>query len=468
MSKKIVIWSLIMLTAFIAGAQKTTILCAAKGAEGKRVRLIIYDDLVSLKEKDIASAVIDTAGNFRMTVPLTEITYAWLRIDYYKGDLYLRPNTTHHYNLRGLIFNDQTDNQNSNLEPLLINVQVADTNDLLNLSIQKFNFLYNRFLIENIRDLRSQKFKKLFTSFRSMLDSVFTNSNLEYFKTYVKYRLASLEMTSNLSSSDHIFREFILDQPISIDHVEYMDFLSGFFESYFEEVGRPVGLTELRMAVNEYKSYPALYEAMSRDSLLRNEYLLETALLITLKYLYSVPGFSKDNIIKILKQAVSASKFDKHRMIAAHVADVLTMFAPGRPAPDFALPDAGGDSVHLISLKGKFVYIAFFTSQNIACIEEFELMRKLYEKYSQSVQFIGICCDREYMKMYHFARDRKYPWPLLHYNADYSLLESYGVKTYPYFVLLDKQGNFIADPAVSPSQNAEMILNDVIINSGKQ
>jgi peroxiredoxin len=468
MSRPVLTWSLLILIAGTSVAQKTTIICSAKGAEGKSVRLVKAEDFISLRKADIASARIDSAGNFQMTVSLKEITYAWFCIDYYTGDVYLQPNTTHHYNLDGLKFNNETDKLNTNLAPLSVNVQVLDTGDRLNLYIQQCNVSCNRFLIDHLKDIRTSKFKKLLASFKASMDSAYHNVGNDYVSVYVNYRLASLERMNSTTSSEKLFKEYILDKPVLTGHVEYMDFLSEFFEDYFEEVNRPVGLSQLRRAINEYQSWKALDEAISADSLLRNEYLLETVMLITLRNLYGLNTFSKDNIIKILKQSASTGKFEQHRLIASNLVRVLTMYEAGSKAPGFNLPDAAGDTMRLHELTGKFVYLNFFTTWNISCLEELELMRSLYSKYGQSVQFVSICCDREYMKMYHFARDKKYPWPLLHYNGDYKFLEAYGVKTYPYFVLIDKQGNFIADPAESPSQNIEMKLNEVIKKAGNQ
>jgi thiol-disulfide isomerase/thioredoxin len=116
----------------------------------------------------------------------------------------------------------------------------------------------------------------------------------------------------------------------------------------------------------------------------------------------------------------------------------------------------------LLTYRGKPVYLHFFTTWNVASLEEMEFMRKLHTKYADSVQFISICCDREYMKMYHFVRDQKIPWPVVHFNNDYEMLESLDVKTYPYFILLDAEGRYIANPAESPSGNIEGRLNHVL------
>jgi len=61
-----------------------------------------------------------------------------------------------------------------------------------------------------------------------------------------------------------------------------------------------------------------------------------------------------------------------------------------------------------------------------------------------NVVFVGISCDREFQKMYHFLKNsrkgHRYNWTWLHYDGDYRLLEHYGVVSYPTFVLLRPDG----------------------------
>jgi len=69
------------------------------------------------------------------------------------------------------------------------------------------------------------------------------------------------------------------------------------------------------------------------------------------------------------------------------------------------------------------------------------------------------------MKMYYFARDKKYDWTFLHFNNDYELLENFGVYAYPSFVLIDENGKFIQCPALKPSENIESVFNEVLAPS---
>jgi peroxiredoxin len=462
LTRKISFFLFLFLLISGAYAQMAYVKGYAKGAESKTICVKTYDDLISYKEKKLASTKIDSSGHFELTVSTRETIYAWFEIEYYIGEIYLDPGTHHAFELKGLEFTDEKDHINTFLEPLYMQVVVRDTNDVLNRSVQKLNVIYNRFLYAHLNELTNREFKKTIDSLEVALDTTFSKVKLSFFKDYLTYRMASLELMNQQASNDNLFFKYLYHRPVQYLNVEYMSFFSDYFENYFQAIDRPVNLDVMRFIINKQGSFPALLDSMGADTLLWNEVLRECVMLEILKTVYGIPNFKRDNIIEILRQVSTDSKFEQHKKIASNLISVLRKNDKGQPAKEFALLTAADDTVKLKDYRGKYVYLNFFTTWNISCLQELELMRKLYDKYSQSVQFISICCDREFMKMYHFSREKKYPWPLIHFNNDYDLLDDFGVSNYPHFVLLDRKGNFITDHAESPSQNIEKKFNELI------
>jgi peroxiredoxin len=324
------------------------------------------------------------------------------------------------------------------------------------------NIMCNRFLFDHLRDLRTRQFALYLDSLRTTLDSLFSGVENAFFSAYKTYRFASLEIMNGITPTDGLMEQYLLRRNVLTDHVEYMGFFVSFFESYFGEAGRPVHMDILRQVVNTGKSYKALLDSLRLDYYFHSEELREAVSLTVLHHLYGTRGFRRDHILLMLRQAEKECGYPKHRSIASNILDMLTRFEQGSPAATFALPDHEEDTVRLHDLKGKFVYLIFFKTWNIAALNEMEMLRKLAPKYEHSVEFVGICCDREPMKMYHFVRDKKFPWRFLHFCNDHDLLEAYAVKSYPHFVLLDRQGRYIANPALFPSKNIEANLIECI------
>lgn len=452
---------ILVLAGFSLSAQVSSVSGTAKGGEGKRILVKTMDDYLSGKEQLLASSIIDSNGHFSLSFPLKRTIYAWFEIDYYEGEMYLVTGFQHHFTLKGLVFNDQTDKINVNLEQLTVSV-IPDSSDQLNVNIRRFNQMSNRVLIANMDNLMSKKFRRSLDSLQRVSDSVFAAFQDPYFSAYTKYRMASLYLMNAPSGTNGLFFRYLYHQPVLYDNIEYMSFFRQYYDDYFAVVNRPFSSDQLRFMVNSGASFPALLDSVGVDTLLQNEVLREMVLLETLDNLQGETGYKKENVRRLLTEFSNSSKFEIHRRIAANILEESTRFEKGSRAADFALADANGDTVRLSELRDKPVYLHFFTTWNTASLEEMEMMRKLYDKYSGTVRFISICCDREYMKMYHFARDHKYPWPLLHFNGDYALLRSLNVKTIPYFILIDPKGCYVSNPALSPSSNVEGELRQLL------
>lgn len=66
--------------------------------------------------------------------------------------------------------------------------------------------------------------------------------------------------------------------------------------------------------------------------------------------------------------------------------------APGKPAPDFTLPDLQGKPVTLSSLRGKFVVIDFWGSWCGWCIKGFPELKKTYGELNDRLEVVGVDC----------------------------------------------------------------------------
>lgn len=69
----------------------------------------------------------------------------------------------------------------------------------------------------------------------------------------------------------------------------------------------------------------------------------------------------------------------------------------GSPAPDFTLEDISGNQVSLSGMKGKWVYINFWSLNNGACIGNFmKYSQVINEKYKdKNVVFLNICLEED-------------------------------------------------------------------------
>jgi peroxiredoxin len=178
----------------------------------------------------------------------------------------------------------------------------------------------------------------------------------------------------------------------------------------------------------------------------------ELVLIKTLKELYYSPLYFPQNILSILDQIIGTSPFPLHRSISMNVRQALTRLQKGTIAPDFSLPDLAGNPVSLRDQKGKTVYLSFLTTWTYACLGEYKIMDSLYGVWGKDIEFITVSLDKNPEVVTRFKKEKDYNWTFLYNGTGYDLIQDYGIKTFPLFVLIDNDGKILQYPALKPSE----------------
>ncbi|HPB25264.1 MAG TPA: TlpA disulfide reductase family protein [Bacteroidales bacterium] len=445
--------------------QNVSIKGSAKGAEGKTILLKYYSDCFTLNEEFLSTSTVDSSGYFEIECQVPSTVLAVIHIEYYAGEIYLEQNKSYQVEIKNLVFNEKLDKVNYYLNPFNCYIKVlSEDKKELNQLTQKLNIMYNSFVKENLYILKTKSIYSRVDTFMMAVNDTFSNTKNVFFDNYLNYRLGSLKLMTGYSDSYKLMIDYLYQKPILYDNIEYMTFLAGYFENYFQNLNSPVLLKDLYIPVNTNKSYAEFMDVLGKDTLFINEKLRELIALNTLNVMYASSNFKKKNIIDILKFIASASKFETHRQIAGSMVSYFSRYERGTPAKEFSLKSSENSPVNLSDFRGKYVYLNFYTSWCQSCKEEMEVMKNLRQNFNDDVVFISISADREFMNMYYFKRDYKYNWLFLHFGNNYDLLESYGIFAYPGFVLIDKSGNLIQCPALKPSENIELYLTNLINN----
>jgi peroxiredoxin len=141
--------------------------------------------------------------------------------------------------------------------------------------------------------------------------------------------------------------------------------------------------------------------------------------------------------------------------------DAWANLEPGKPAPDFTLPNIDGKMVSLSDFAGKYVFIDFWATWCGPCKIEIPSYKKLINDYaSKNIAFISISVDKDksaWESMVHEGipdpadKSQKIAmtWTQLHDAVRYNKL--WLVKYIPTFVLIDPQGKIVESRAMRPS-----------------
>ncbi len=447
----------------IAGAQKTVIHGVAPGAEMKTIQLSTPGDLITFLEKPLATAKVDSTGHFTLSVSLAKTIYAFITIDFHKTELYLEPTKTYNVRIAPMNYDDNTE-VNPFIQSQNLSVEVADTSQTeLNSIINSFNSIYSAFLMENFNRLYRNHDKLLLDTFRLQLNQHFAAADNGFFFGYVIYKLAALEQLTKYFNQAQLVNKYFNDKPVLYYNLEYMEFFNSFFTKYITATSTILHKTDCRPVLKGPDPYGAMMKLMATDTLLKNEQLRELVMLKGMMEFYNTQGYNQEEILTVLNSANNRSKYIDNRVVADDMIHLLTNLKPGTQAPGFALPDRDQKEVTLKGLKGKPVVLCFWTTYCEGCLSEMDMVKPLYDKYKDGIQFVSISADKYFSKMLRFINLKKdYVWTFLSAGENPDVLKDYDVRSYPLFVIIDRDGKIFKYPAGQPSSGLEADLQKVL------
>ncbi|CAI6084303.1 TlpA family protein disulfide reductase [Cohnella sp. JJ-181] len=109
-------------------------------------------------------------------------------------------------------------------------------------------------------------------------------------------------------------------------------------------------------------------------------------------------------------------------------------------APDFTLKDLDGNAVSLRDLRGKAVYLNFWTTWCKWCKKEMPAMKQVYRSFEGgdlAIVAVDIGEDRD--KVASYIAQGGYPFQVL-LDSDKSVSKAYRVTSIPVSVFVDKEG----------------------------
>ena len=103
------------------------------------------------------------------------------------------------------------------------------------------------------------------------------------------------------------------------------------------------------------------------------------------------------------------------------------------------------NTISLDSLKGKYVFLDFWTTSCGPCIQEIPNLKALYNKTDKSrFEIIGIVVDSPMKALEQLTSKHGITWPQIVSDDSNKIKEKYGVRRYPTTFLLNPEGIIIA------------------------
>ena len=140
---------------------------------------------------------------------------------------------------------------------------------------------------------------------------------------------------------------------------------------------------------------------------------------------------------------------------------VTVRLAPGKPAPDIDIITPDGKNMKLSDLKGKVVYLSFWANWCKQCVGEMISSQKIKTlTKNEPLEFVYVSIDNDTTADNAIIKKYKISGIFTHPAGEWNAKETelYGVQSLPAYFLIDKEGKFAVQNAVTPMHATELVL----------
>ena len=469
MVKKIVliILTILLLASIRTKAEKVVLEATIPEYAGAHLSFLTYSDQITYTERILCSTMVDSTGYFNCSFETNETIYIFLHLGVYEAFFFAEPGKEY-----TLLFPEKkgksiSDNLNPYFEPELYHLGIENSSDTeLNYQIAWFNHEYTEMLKSNayLIYIKSSEFNAL--NEIKKIDTLFKNSDNKFFNDYKSYSYAAFLQLSNHQQSTSISNQFYLKNQILYSNKAYMDLFNQLYDKYFDYFGRTKDGEQIYTDIGKLKSITALKKTLGNDEILKNDTLKELVILKCLHDEFYNDKISRGAMLIVLDSLALQTKIEQHKIIAENIRKKVTRLMVGFEPPQFELLDKDSNLVSLQNFKGKYVYLGFCVSLSYSCIQEFEMLRKIYERQKYNFEIVIICMDDNLIQMKNFVEKKNYPFTFLYYGNQADIFIEFDIRTLPTYYFIDKNGKLALSPAATPGENIEFYIFQVMRKNG--
>lgn len=160
-------------------------------------------------------------------------------------------------------------------------------------------------------------------------------------------------------------------------------------------------------------------------------------------------------------------QYNKYTDFLTYFYNEIKSVSPGQPAVPFELPDIDGEVHTLDEYSGKYVLLDFWAGWCQPCLDEFEDMRRIYEKYSRDdLEILGISTEVDSTVWVYDIQRFENPWLQLYGGNGFEqeTFKAYKGGGIPFYILVDREGNIERYNDFRPSFNFEEVFDNILEN----
>lgn len=446
----------IMCVATIANAQKTILFGTNPTYKNQKIDVYSCTDYITDANKLVGTAVADSLGNFRIEVDIDKTCRLTLDLGRMRGILYADTAMTYNIVLPDFKPKTKGDILNPYFMPdeFLVGIKNPDRYNV-NMYVDMFDYYYQEQLERNYYTLFRKPVQAKVDSIISHMEQSFDTIPNEFFRTYREYKYAWLKFVSYMRDWRYMSREYFDGHSVAYENPAYMDLFNQMFTNFLKFYMNTREGERIYSDINLAKSPVKAKQTLSNSLAITNDTLQEMVLLKGIHDALYDCYFTTSSLLIALDSIKTTTKIQQHKQIAQDIELKNQVARVGTMAPEFCLADTAGVFRSVDEYKGKYVYLNFVTLDSYACVQDLEQLKLLNEKTKAVMDVVSISIDEDFDSVKKFFKRNGYDWTLLDTRGDMSVVESYKVKVYPSYFLIDLDGTLCMSPATSPSEGFE-------------
>ena len=458
--KRLIAVVLLMVCTLTIASQNVSVKGKTINAKGKTIEIYKDADKFSKQELLLDSYKIGDNQTFEFAFTVKYPTLVFIQIENYSQSFFVEPGKDYELVIHEFKWNiDEKMNVYQN--PVALPVEfIGLADDDLNYQISAFDSVESEMILKYrmFLDFRFKKDAKRIDTMLTALNNVWSDSENQFFISYKKHKIAELQYLLRLQSPKKIADEYFKGQLIQYDDEGYASLFNSFFSNYISRGTKQLPIETLSRWVDEGDLFKYL-DSIGIDPILQHEQLRELVALKALQESYYNDCYNHKMVVEMLKRFENESKFPQHRVIARNILNTFTEVSKEVELPEFRLPNVDKEMISLADFKGKWIYLSFVRVSEVHSICEIETLAFLHDSVTKSsnMEFVTISCDREFQKLYHFLKNSKNgtkynKWTWLHFDNNYKMLDMFGVRSYPHFMLINPEGKVHSYSTAKPGE----------------
>jgi len=439
-----------ILLASIAIAQESVkIVGVAAQTPGSKITVERFEDYFTRTMVELGQTTLKSDSTFEIHLELNSVEKIKISVNQDYCFIYAEPGANYKIAISNSRARNFINPMGNELEASLLDL----TKDDINYKILAFDMWYDKFMGDNyhLRTRRDSSFAKNLVQFENQVADYYKADSSEFLRTYVKYRVASIEELNFVGARKERARYTVNLAPFTVSYrnEEYMLYMRNFYKNYFESLPNDLNNKVFKAIVAG--SPTRMINVLAKDYRVANVRLRELVMIISLADVYHDKNYPQSRINIILDSISNHGLFQENKIIARNTLAKLRQLNPGSLAPKFSFMNQQGDIIQLKTFQPKYTYIQFINTNQTNCLLQVEMLKELYAKYNSSVAFITVVMnDADWTEIQAKLKTESIPWPVVIPKEAKETNKQFQLSTYPHYVLIDAQGYIVQSPAASP------------------